>query len=248
MKGFTGAFEEAMVDKTVFFLHIPRCAGTTFVEEVLKNRYAPEAILVFYGRSTRELIDRLKTMSPEAKRELRCVAGHFAFGVHRWQEAPPPAYLTVVRNPVERIVSHYRFVLRRPDHYLHRSVIDGDMSLKDYLLSGLSPELDNGQTRLLAGLGWGAPLGHCPRSMLDQARTNLAEYFFEAGTTERFEVFLERLRRKWGWEVPACNRRNTAPEPAGEDTPNPATRKLIEDMNGLDMELYDFIASRFERS
>ncbi|MCX6584412.1 MAG: hypothetical protein NT166_29940 [Candidatus Aminicenantes bacterium] len=35
----TGSLDAA--EKTVFFLHIPKCAGTTLTEDIIKKRFHP---------------------------------------------------------------------------------------------------------------------------------------------------------------------------------------------------------------
>ncbi len=61
-------------------------------------------------------------------------------------------YITTLREPLSRVISHYYYVLRSPKHYLHKQVTENQIGLADYILSDLTAELDNGQTRLLSGL------------------------------------------------------------------------------------------------
>jgi hypothetical protein len=106
-------------EKTVFFLHIPKCAGTTLTEEIIKKQFKPPQLIIFYEGGTQVLIDRLKKMPGKEQKKIKCIAGHFAFGIHRFYTARPCTYITLLRDPVERVISHYYYVLRRNDHYLH---------------------------------------------------------------------------------------------------------------------------------
>ena len=60
-------------------------------------------------------------------------------------------YITFLRDPVERLISHYHYVLRRPKHYLYEQVVKDGLSLSDYVTSDISPELSNHQVRMISG-------------------------------------------------------------------------------------------------
>ena len=80
--------------------------------------------------------------------------GHMGFGLHDY--LPQGAsYITMLRDPIDRIVSHYYYVLQNQGHYLHKEVAGKGLSLEQFADSALSTELDNGQTRVLAGLEHG---------------------------------------------------------------------------------------------
>jgi hypothetical protein len=224
---------------TVFFLHIPKCGGTTLVEEVIRRQFSPSALLLFYGRQTEELIARLSGMSRRERARLRCVAGHFAFGVHRFLDVPRSTYITLLRDPVKRVISHYAYVRRTPGHYLHRTVVGAGLSLREYVERDLSLELENGQTRLLAGITWGAGRER-PSALLEQAKANLASHFSVVGVIERYEGFLVQVHDRLRWRLPVHQPRNVAPEPFAPEALDAATVELIEEKNRLDRELHTF--------
>jgi len=234
--------------QTVFFLHIPKCAGTSLTEEVLKKNFKPEELLIFYDHGTEVLIERLDAMSRRQQKKIKCLAGHFAFGVHRYYHARPSTYITLLRHPVERVVSHYYQVCRNELHYLHKIVKAKRLSLKDYLQSRLSIELDNGQTRILAGIGWGADIGKCPDSMLEQAKSNLDTHFSAVGISEKFSEFLPLLHREFGWETSNCKKHNVAENRLRSEDIDPAILQAIEKDNRLDMELYLYAEALFNNS
>lgn len=231
--------------KTVFFLHIPKCAGTTLTEEVIKKRFQPQELIIFYDQGTKELIKMLQEMPLERQKEIKCIAGHYVFGIHRFYHARPPAYITLLRDPIERVISHYCYVLRQKSHYLNKKMIKDHLSLKEYIKNQLSVELDNGQTRLLAGLGHSADFGKCSRAMLDKAKANLAEFFPVVGISERFEDFLKLVNRKLGWEIPAYENRNIGKNKLQVEELDTETLEIIKENNRLDLELYQYVQSHF---
>jgi len=230
--------------ETLFFLHVPKCAGTTFVEEVLRKRFPPQRLLIFYEHRTEDLIRRLQTMGSRQQRRIHCLAGHFAYGVHRFYTARPVLYLTVLRDPIERTISHYHQAWRRQDHYLHRAVRENNLSLREYVERRLSAELDNGQTRLIAGVGWGAPQGECPPTMLAAAKEHL-DSFAVVGLTDMFDGFLQLVQRRFGWEIPAYQKRNVAETRMARQNLDPQTLAAIEAANQSDLDLYRYAQGLF---
>jgi hypothetical protein len=233
-------------EKTVFFLHIPKCAGTTLTEEIIKKQFKPHQLIIFYGEGTQVLIDRLKKMPGKKQKKIKCIAGHFAFGIHRFYTARPVTYITMLRDPVERVISHYYYVLRRNDHYLHQIVKEKHYTLREYVENKLTGEVNNGQTRLLAGIGWGAEFGKCPPAMLDQARENLEKYFTAVGISERFDEFIRLVSRKLDWEVPPYRKKNVSGNRLKLNDIDGETLGIIEHYNRLDLELYRYTASQLE--
>jgi hypothetical protein len=233
-------------DKTIFFLHIPKCAGTTLVEEILKKRFSSREMLIFYELNTEDLVERLKGMSDRKLRRIRCIAGHFAFGIHEYYQIRPSAYITILRNPVDRVISHYKDVVRRPSHYLHDQVTRRKLSLKEYMESGLSLELNNGQTRILAGIGVGTRYGVSSPELLDLAKKHL-DMCEIVGISEDFPSLLGRLEAQWGWHIPHYADRNVSEDRIKDYEIDNETLQVIEGYNDQDMELYRYAVALIER-
>jgi hypothetical protein len=233
-------------EKAIFFLHIPKCAGTTLTEEIIKKKFKPHESIIFYEHGTQVLIDLLKGMSQKEQGKIKCIAGHFAFGIHRYYTAGPAAYITLLRDPIERVISHYYYVLRREDHYLHQTAVGEKLTLKEYMENQLSIELNNGQTRVLAGIGWGAPYGKCPDSMLEQAKANLKNHFAAIGISEQFDEFLQLLNHKLGWVIPEYKSKNVSENRLKIENIDKKTLAVIEKYNRLDIELYRYVGDFFK--
>ncbi len=189
------------------YLHIPKTAGSTLCECILSQCCAPEwykeegnylqAGVYYYPKG---FLDPSQASLPETitrvlyRPDLRAVVGHFCFGIHEYIRKPA-AYVTVLRNPVERVVSYFH-------HFQHWRSSDqpylGDMSLEDTLLSGKYDELYNGQTRRIAGLGLDDDR-HSP-AVLDVAKENLRKHFAVVGVTERFDETILLISRTFRWK------------------------------------------------
>lgn len=237
--------------KTLIFLHIPKAAGTTLYK-VMGRQYPPDAIHDIYGIDLDDLraaYDRFRAL-PEAERDkIRLLRGHVAFGLHQYFSRPT-TYVTMLRHPVERLISHYYYVLRMPKHYLYHEVKSKKMGLAEYVTSGITSELANGQTRLLSGVMETAEVDFSDPAVssdvLEKARRNMREHFVAVGLAERFDESLILLKRLLGWgSVYYASVNITKGRPAEKEIPK-ETIRLIEKYNEADMELYESARQMFE--
>jgi hypothetical protein len=228
-------------ERLLIFLHIPKTAGTTF-SRVIRRQY-PEGTIVGNDPALAHVdLEALKALPEERKRELRVVQGHMPFGVH--ELFPQPAsYVTILRDPVARMVSHYKHVLRVKHHYLHDQVAARGLSLAEYARSGMSPELENGQTKLLAGLD--DDVMEATAEHLEAAKRHLREHFVLAGLSERFDESLLVLRPLLGWKNVTYDRVNVAPRSAAAPI-DAAAIEAIRERNALDVELYGLCKTLLE--
>ena len=219
----------------LIYLHVPKAAGTT-LGTIIDQNY-PSSAIFHVSTASGQSVEDLKKL-PEADRSrFDVVQGHFPFGIH--QHLPRAAtYITLLRDPVERLISHYHFVLRTPEHYLYEPVTRKGMTLEDYVMSDVSPELDNGQIRMLSGVGRTLPIGQCSPELLERAKQNIDRHFSIVGVAERFDETLGLLRREFGWKNFDYQRQNvTRDRPAAASLDN-KTIESIRARNSLDMELH----------
>lgn len=133
------------------FVHIPKTAGSTFVEHF--RRRAPDCATFWYSGGQREEFHAASALN--AAREARLCGGHF--GVHDFLErcAPGAVLLSFVRHPVDRLVSYYLFA-RRSGAGHETATAAKELALFDFLqyLAAHRPRiLFNQQCRFLAASG-----------------------------------------------------------------------------------------------
>ncbi len=216
------------------FVHVPRAAGTT-LHRVIESQYPGGRILTFADPSRAEEV--LAATPPEILAGVKAVDGHVHYGVHRHfrQQA---RYVTLLRRPVARVVSHYRYVRSNPGHYLHAAVVEEGLDLAAYALSDLSGELRNGQVQMFSARA--RELGDCDDACLEEAKEVLAGRFAAVGVTERFDESLLLMQDALGWSTPyyaAANRSAGPPATVSEEAV-----AAIEARNRFDLALYDFAA------
>ena len=233
-------------DATVIFLHIGKTAGTT-MRQVLRRNFRSRDVMVIRvrARPREETLERFGELPEDVRARPRLIMGHTIFGLH--EHVPRPStYITILRKPSSLVVSQYRFVLRTPGHRHHEVVTEQAIGFADYIRSGMSLEMDNSQTRAIAG-DLSTPFGGCTDAMLERAKANLDESFSVAGLTERFEETLILLQKTFGWSHLHYIRANVAPQGPPIEVTDEA-RDLIEEHNRLDNALYAYASERFEEA
>ena len=229
-------------DVALIFLHIPKTGGTT-LHSVIDRQYPKQAIFHIKGTRVREYTERFKSLPEEERANIWCLKGHMPFGLHT-HLPQPSTYITMLRDPIDRMISHYYFVKKVPSHKLHKEVISRNMSLEDYVASGIAARLNDGQVKLISG----AISQRDPASIdaLEAAKRNLREFFVAFGLMERFDESLILFGRLLGWKSIYYVKRNVTKTRPSKSEISPQTLKRIESYAKLDMELYEFAKQRFE--
>ncbi len=217
----------------IIFLHLPKTAGMTLAR-IIERQYDASSVLPLYESSWGE---ELAAIPRREMDRLRVVMGHMYFGAHAFVDRPS-TYVTVLRDPVDRVISHYYFVRRDPSHYLYESA--HKMSLKEYVEFCNRQEPNNDQTRLLAGKCNECSFGLCSDEMLGIAKRNLAEYFAVVGITEEFDRSLILMKHTLGWHTPFYAKQNVSQDRLRKQDIPLETLRAIQAYNELDIDLYGY--------
>ena len=125
---------------------------------------------------------------------MQVVRGHLFYGIHEF--LPQGAtYITMLREPVARLLSSYYFVLRRPLNPLHRKLKREGLGVEDCIR--LFPDRNNTQCRFIAGV---KDTAIADERLLDMAKENLTKSFSVVGICERFEESLILISKRFGWD------------------------------------------------
>jgi hypothetical protein len=238
------------------FLHIPKSAGTTLrtvIEDQYTTRWSRVSAYKDDIPSPRWAAEEVLRRSPKQQDAAQILYGHFPYGSHPYLPSPA-SYYTILREPVDRVISHYYYVLHKfllPDksHPDRQRFLDGELTLEYYVSSGYCREMDNCQTRLLAGeagLYENTPFGHCSQALLEEAKRNLRENIVLAGLTEQFDATLVLLQRLCGWRTPYYIRQNVTASRPHRSELAPDTLAVIEEWNRLDLQLYEYGVGLFQ--
>lgn len=232
------------MQKSVIFLHLPKTGGTS-LRNILNREYAENTRLLIYTYPhfpKKDGIVKLQKLSNDKRAKLELIYGHFAFGIHEYlpQES---TYITFLRDPVDRIISHFYFVKKR-NIKAHVGNMKGN-TLEEYLNKGLDYELNNGMTRLLCCDDKIQKNSTITRSDLEIAKTNLDKHFSFVGILDEFRNGLLILSNLLNWEKDLVFvKTNVTRHPSKEEIPKYVIKKIMK-MNELDMELYQYARKKY---
>jgi hypothetical protein len=234
----------------IVFLHIPKTAGSSLKSQI-SIQYTNAERFFINGAHPSESLDELSKDSEALS--LKAIYGHIDFGSIDFLNAEK-TYVTILRHPLDRIVSHYYFVKAHKNHYFHDELNYKNLSLKDYLLSGYTKELNDGQTRMLIGAGgyhkdefskYDIAYGKTEEWMLNEAKQNIEHHFSFVGIQEHFKESMILMKGKLNWrhnvKVKSINKSKRI-KISDIDT---ETIDIIKHYNQLDIQLYEWSLNRF---
>lgn len=233
-----------MSAKPLFFLHLPRTAGTT-IDAIFARHFAPEEVLKVYDEQEYR---EHRAHSREELQKYKYITGHLLL-----TSMAPPMFcdtpvevFTLLREPVGRLVSEYRFLRTWDKNHLYQRLNEGQLSFAEYLRSSdhyLKFRGKNFMTRCISGRGFS--VDKHPVAALATAKKNLERVFLFFGLQERFTESLLMLGDMFGVKDLLHERRNALKTdqqiPVSEDE-----IALAHELNRADLELYAFAQQLFE--
>ncbi len=215
------------------FLHVPKTAGTT-LRAIIERQYAPEEVYTVYdGAEDHHSQEELKALSPEAQKSIKAYCGHVSFGVHRHLEQRP-RYVTILRDPVERVISYYHHVMTLIPRWKSQPI-----SLVKFIQGRKDIQVDNLQTRLLSGVE--KPFNGCSDDMLWKAIENIETQFHFVGLSEQFDESLQFIAEHFGWESPYYVRENEGINRPPRDYYSELEMNVVRNHNRLDAILVSYV-------
>lgn len=234
-------------DDVLTFVHIPKTGGISLIA-VLDSVFPKDQICPLHSLPTEGTV--LDHFQRGELQRYRLVRGHYYVGpydglVHHYM-TPNPVLMTVLRDPMARSLSHYRFKIQQKE-------LESHVSLYDWVTA---PEhqhtLVNLQTRMIAGAIKGVSRTDAVSGMSDAALLRLAREKLDrmpfVGLTERYHESTQLLCYTFDWpmleEVPYYNKTERDVDPALITAEGLAElEKRIE----LDRALYTYGVGLFEQ-
>ncbi len=245
-------------DDRLFFIHIPKTAGTTLIPLIDMHFHERE---ICPAQLWRELV-RLPQQNLLGYRLFR---GHFGGDGLATFLPRPPVCMTMLRDPIALSISTFKFIQREPGTRMHKLVNETRMDLRAFLEH---PEtrgkVSNKQTRhlsfslqhdpdtgpifmheesLAAVDGWVRDhrVRIRPKLRLQRAMEKLQSCAF-FGLVERFEESIALMCHTFGWPpVGPVQKLMVAPQEKhrGDEAESALQQRLV-DINEQDVELYRF--------
>lgn len=175
------------------------------------------------------------------------ITGHMPHGLHAYKEGTafldPVSYAAVVNDPIKRMVSLLKFDAQR-------GYLDGLKTEEEIYQYLLTINIDNAQTRMVAGLEH--MHGPCTEKTLEAAKANIEKNFSLVGVSDDLEGFTQAIAAMYGIGPLAIGKKQVTGEDlmiggkkvSVDNLPPHIKAKLIE-QNRFDMALYEWCKKRW---
>ncbi|NJO79421.1 MAG: sulfotransferase family protein [Cyanobacteria bacterium RM1_2_2] len=227
-------------DNVLYFCHIPKTAGMTF-RTIIEDQFHCDDVC------PATLNAQLAKLSPTDLQRYRLFRGHLGFSnLPDLLVNQRVINITILREPVARVISHYDYIRRMPGDPHYAAV--KDMTLEEFA------------QRLTAGkLGKNIQTYHVAKTTqfnldklsvsetLELAKNSLDDFGF-VGLVERFQDSLFLLSYIFGWKPILNSRKENAAKvkkPINEISEQ--TIAVIKENSQLDAEIYRHAAEIFEQ-
>ena len=217
-------------------LHIPKTGGTT-LRDIIQRQYQSEKILMIPKLDESE--DILKEVSTSQINQLKLIQGHLKYGIHNHFHRRAK-YFAIIRDPINRVLSTYYYVLSQKNNPQNLSTSNNQMTIYDYVQSGVNPFLINEQTQLISG-----KTGNIDNPIIKSeelfslAKENIENDFLFLGITEMFDETILILKNMLGWHMPYYSIANRTKNKPNYDAVDPTVISFLKEHNQLDIKLYN---------
>ena len=197
--------------QTVFFIHIPKCAGTSF-NVTLKQMYSPEETYQIDNSKYEHSSAEFKQLSSRDKDHLTLVSGHMYYGLYS-SMPHQVSHITMLRDPVKRLISLYNYGLQTTSVSWRARMLEEKPTIVDFVRGHYTNTSDNGIARFLSGHDLAvAAYGHCGPETANQAIANLNNHFCAIGFLEDFDQSMLLFKHVLAWKKqPLYKQRNVTP-------------------------------------
>jgi hypothetical protein len=231
-------------------IHIPKTAGSA-LRRLIARQYGDrfqKAPNVFTHPDVAE--QRLRAIVDAGPRPL-AIAGHVVFGLRDVLPADS-RFVTVLRDPVERTLSHYGYLVAPRDPVARQHGLLSretryrpELTLEECLADARYLP-DNLQTRMIVCRR--SPFDDLPSDALTQAKEHLQTGFAFVGVTERFDELAALLTTSLGWRSRIPTRARVGELRPDRSSLTAAERRAVAAHNALDLELYAHASELQERA
>ena len=244
------------------FVHIPRTGGT-YLESLLCRELGPERFVNFFGtpeNQKKNKISIIENISKDKSKQkllkqiidnhnVKYFSGHISLNIEQYlPKQHQYQYMTILRDPVSRVVSFVRKVTSSKTFYDYMTM-GGKSNEQDFwfnykvyvekqLTHGLMPHERNGFnnyiTKCIAGINLANPFVEVDQHIYDTALKNLDKFIY-IGKFEEYKDTIDSILK-----ICNINTNYTIRHSSARPVPD-SVLEFIYDKNIYDRKLYDRI-------
>ena len=209
--------------RPTFFFHIPKCAGSSIWESI----FDIYGFFNVYVVSTERDQAKLLAMSPSRRQSYSALGGHgFLNDYQKILDLSGHQKIALFRDPLDRLISEYNFIKRKKGHFLYERV--SRQSFPEFVSAGWR----NTQVHLLTG----------SEDDLDGAIELVNDFFDDWAIIDDLHALTARLYRMAGRTPRPNEHKNRVDEGScGGIERSPELLKLMEEHQGYDLKLFDYL-------
>ncbi len=223
----------------IFFDHFPKTGGMSLVK-ILEEKVGKDLVRHFNNENASRVLNQFV--------DIPVVSGHFFF--NPGEQLPVDRFcITMLRDPIDRVLSNYYFARNSCNSSLAPNVkIAQALELEEYIESKdiiIRSEVSNAQTNHFYSLGWHGIDKPDDQQMLVSAKSAL-DSFQLVGVLDQYQEFVDILCFEQGWSpvTDSVRENTTLRRTKASELPAPI-RQRLEELNKLDIELYQYACKLF---
>ncbi len=222
--------------KRLLFDHIPKTGGTG-IHLYLRSHYPDNRILQMSLKEAWDTVREFKGLSQKERDKYYLIHGHYANELIGFTH-PDTVFFTIFRDPTDRVISNYRYILEQPTHYWHEHVVGKKINIVEFCQDRTISEAWNYLTSHYTHL----PLEEIARNPERAARLafdHLKGRFHFIGFLDELDLFMPIVARKMNFRKKFINRLVNSSKPFSSDSViSQDVRRIISEVNAADHILY----------
>lgn len=212
------------------FTHIPKTAGMS-MHELLKKQFAEDEIRECFFHGSVEVA----SLPQIEKDKLKLLRGHVPYGLHKHFPNRRCRYITMMREPVNRVVSLYYYIKERPSHEFYNNM--KDLNLIEFC-EKFETETSNMQSFFLVSKR---------NPSANEVKLALANIFEFSGVTEMFNESAMIIKHQFGWDDCSYNIVNVTEKRRKIDELTNEETNYIIGKNQIDLEVYNWLRNKVQQ-
>jgi hypothetical protein len=224
------------VERRLLFDHLPKCGGMT-VDKNLIQAYPSELVFTTSGGNLFGKVNEFKNLSQEVRWRFELISGHLTNELVDYVH-PATLNITMLREPIDRIISFFKHAIRTESHYLHEFILSNKLSNLDF---EIVPTIEVRNWYVHHFSAWTKEeVVTSPKESLEAAYKNILANYKVIGFQDKMDFFLNYLEKEFELELNYKKSfRNKSPKSDPEIIFDEDFKKKITEANSLDIELFE---------